>query len=133
MRRYYLSQIIGTGTEDDPYRPKIADLRVNHVAVIPSDPVTGKPKFAWALVIVNTANHTALLSDGQIEALPDLSLDAKLNSLSAAVRNALISRLTAKGISTTGVNVNTTYRDVVRRVGQFLRATFSENNFDVAE
>ena len=34
MRRYYLCDVIGTGSRSDPYRAIVANLGVNHVAVL---------------------------------------------------------------------------------------------------
>lgn len=63
MKRYYLSPIIGSGSEADPYRPKVADFGVSWAGVIPSDPVTGQPLRPWCLVQVEAPDHAALLAD----------------------------------------------------------------------
>lgn len=60
MQRAYLADIIGSGSDTDPYRPVVADLGVSWAGEIPSDPATGAPLATRALVIVDTADHSIL-------------------------------------------------------------------------
>lgn len=70
-KRRYLCDLIGDGTEDDPYRPKIADCNVSWVANVETDPETGRPVYLRCEVEVDADEdmHAALLADPQIEAL----------------------------------------------------------------
>lgn len=134
MKRYYISPVIEVpsaefGTE---YRTKIADYGVPSVAVIPSDPVTGKPLATWALVLVSTNNHGAILADATIDALPDFPLDGKVSAIQTATKNAMISKLQARGIDTAFIGSADGYRDVIRGIGQKFEPAFNENNFDVS-
>ena len=56
--RYYVCDIIGDGTEANPYRPTIADHGDFSVAALPSMP-DGSPATIWALakspVVVNVS------------------------------------------------------------------------------
>lgn len=131
-KRFYITKIIGTGDETDPYRPKVADYGVNWVGSIPSNP-DGTPKFGFAFVIAATQDHTALLADPQIKGVPELSMDAQLSTLRKAVRDKLIAYFDEEGIDKTGLNQNSTMRQVIRRIGQHLEATFDENRFDVKD
>jgi hypothetical protein len=131
MKRYYISPIIGDGTEENPFRPKVADHGVAWVGSIPSDPDTGHPLFAWTLVLVNAINHGPLLADQTIDAMPDFPLDGKVNAINTATKNAMLSKMQARGINTEFIGNADGYRDVIRGVGQKLEPTFSENNFDV--
>jgi len=134
MKRYYLSPIIGSGTKADPFRAKAATFTaVNVASIIPSSPLTGAPLFPWALVVVQAANHAPLLADTTLTPLPDLSLDAILSTLSASQRAALFAALDAKAIDRQGLNNQSAYRAVIRRVGRHLTAPFDENAFDVGE
>lgn len=130
MKRYYLSPIVGTGDETDPYRPKVADYGVNWVGVIPSLP-TGQPAFSWALVLVEAVNHGKILADAAIDALPDFPLDGKVSAIQTATKNRMLEAMTARGINTSFVGSADGYRDVVRGIGRALEATFDENHFDV--
>lgn len=131
MKRYYISPIIGDGTEFNPFRPKIADYGVAWVGSIPSDPNTGQPLFNWTLVMVNAVNHGTVLADNAIDALPDFPLDGKVSAINTATKNAMLTKLEARGIDTAFIGNADGYRDVIRGIGQKLEPTFSENNFDV--
>lgn len=137
-KRFYISPIIGTGAWDDPYRAAVADTVQQQtpggvVAVIPTNPTTGVPLFPFALCLVATPNHAALDAVGNADRFPDITLDSKLSVLTNQQRNALLNFLSKRSILTDGLGVNSTFREVVERVGQSLNAQFSALNFDVAE
>src|SRR3990167_11059325 len=115
MRRYFFSPIVGTGTSSgDPFRAKVRDVLAgagNYVAVIPTG-VDGKPLFAWCLVLVSAPALTALLADADLNDLPDITLDAKLSTLTAQQRTRALNFLTNHGIDTSGLTVNSTFRAV---------------------
>ena len=131
-KRFYLCPVVGDGTYGNPYRPKVADYPVSWSGVMPTN-AAGKPTAAWALVRVAAANHVAVMADPQIDALPNLDLDGKVASLSAAVKTALRTRLTALGIATDVLDRADGYRDLVRAIGRRLQADFDEEKLDVAE
>lgn len=133
MKRYYLAPIVGNGSRENPYRAKVQDYGVTHVAVVPTDPLTGIPLFSWALVLVSAPNHSTLLTDLDLTALPDFPLDAVLSALQAGVRNAMLTALANRGVDIGPINTNWGYRQVIRHVGQHLDGNFSENNFDVSD
>ena len=132
MKRYYLSPIVGVGTEADPYRPKIADYGVGWVGVIPSDPTTGKPLFSFALVLVEALNHAAILADTTIDALPDFPLDGKVSAVNTGTKNRMVADLQARGLDTSLIGNSDGYPDVIRGIGKALDPGFDENHFDVA-
>lgn len=132
MKRYYLSPIIGTGAEDDPFRPKIADYGVRWVGSIPSDPTTGRPLFTFALALVAAANHASILADQAIDALPDFPLDGKVSAINTGTKNRMVAALQARGIYTAFIGNSDGYRDVIRGIGKALDPDFDENHFDVA-
>ncbi len=137
-KRYYICDIIGDGTDSmptpttGPYRPSIADLGVSWVGSIPSDPETGSPLHSWTLVLVNTDNHTRVLSAKGVDALPDFPLDGKINAINNVTRNAMLGKLGARGIDTSFIGNADGYREVIRGIGKKLDVAFDENNFDVA-
>lgn len=131
MRRYYLCAMIGNGSEESPYRPKVANYNVSWSAVV-SHNADGTLRFPWAFVIVNTIDHTALLADNQIKALPDVSLDLTVGDLSAAVKQAALNAMTNWSIDTSKVKNTTTIRQVLRYLGRHHVIDFDENRFDVA-
>lgn len=129
-KRFYISKIVGDGTEYNPFRPKVADYNVSWSGVIPSNE-DGTPKFGFTFVIVNTQDHTALLADPQIKGMPELSLDAQISTLSKATRDKMLAYFDDEGIDRTGLTLQSTMRDVLRRVGKHLSESFDENKFDV--
>lgn len=132
MKRYYISTIIGDGSEFDPFRPKIADYGVSWVGVIPSDPTTGQPLFPWTLVLVEAISHASLLADRDITPLPDFPMDGKVSAINTATRNRMVADLQAQGVDTSFIGSADGYRDVIRGIGRALEASFDENGFDVA-
>lgn len=132
MKRYYISPIIGDGSEFDPFRPKIADYGVSWVGVIPNDPATGLPLFSWCLVRVEAINHGVILADNTIDALPDFPLDGKVSAINTATKNRMMTALANRGIDTSFVGNSDGYRDVIRGVGRVLEPSFDENNLDIA-
>lgn len=130
-RRFYLSQIIGDGTELNPYRADVADLGKPYAAIIPSNP-DGTPKFQRALVIVNALDHTPILNRPLRNLdLPDLTMDATLGTLGTLKRKLILDKLAELGWGTSGIDSNTPFRTLLRRIGQRLVADFDENRFDV--
>ena len=129
-KRYYISKIVGDGSEESPYRPRVADYKVSWAGMVPSN-ADGTPKYGFAFVIVSTVDHQILLDDPLIKGMPELSLDAQISTLSKAVRDKMLAYFDQEGIDRTGLNLQSTMRDVLRRVGQHLAPTFNENKFDV--
>lgn len=132
MKRYYLSPIIGTGSEFDAYRPKVDTYGVAWAGGMKRNPTTGVPVFAWMLVIVEAKNHTPLLLDPDIYGLPDFPLDGKVSAIQTNTKNAMIAALQARGIDTALVGSADGYRDVLEGIGKTQEPTFDINNLDVA-
>ena len=131
MKRHYISPIVGTGSEADPYRPKIADYGVTWSGVIASDPITGRPARAWSLVAVESEDHTNLLLDSEIDALPNIALDTLVSTLPRTVRDRLKSRLDALGVDTTGLSIDDPIRRWLRVIGRHLEPSFVETRLGI--
>lgn len=132
-KRYYISKIVGTGDEFDPFRPKIADYGVAWVGSIESDPVTGRPIHPDCVVLVATANHAMLKGDPDIDAMPNFPLDGKLSAITNATKTAMYDALTARGFDTSGLVNTDGYRDVLQKIGLQRSPAFDIDNFDVVE
>jgi len=128
-RRWFIVPVIGTGTKGDPYRVK---LSIAHSALIPSNP-DGTPRFNWALCLVSAADFTALDADTEAEPFPGVSLDDQLSSISAAARNRIQTALINRGVDLTGIDLNSTVRDVVERVVERLDARLDHRKMQVPE
>ena len=134
-RRFYLSQIIGDGSDDNPYRPAVARPNVNYSAVYPpQDPETGAYTRPFCLVVVEAVNHATLIADGRNDVLPDFPPDGKVSALAQARRTALQAALTARGLTAHVGNIDgyDGYRHVLNRIGQYLQAGFDLDAIDVS-
>ena len=130
MKRYYVCDIVGTGTRNDKYRSRIWDYGFTHTEVFATD-ADNRPTSSWALVLVDTVNHTRLLADPQLDALPDVSLDAKVSAINATTRSDMVAKLTGRGIDTAFIGRADSYREVIQTLGQRLDANFDVKNLNV--
>jgi hypothetical protein len=132
-KRYYLADIIGDGSIDNPYRPAGVD-GLNHVAVFPpQDPNTGVYSRPHCLVLVNTPNHATLRGRQGVDPLPDFPLDGKVQAVETAARQSAESALNRRGFASGQFTLKDGYREVIRSIGKELDSNFDENNFDVSE
>ena len=131
MKRYYICDVIGDGTWENPYRPAIADDAIGYVGDIKSDPQTGAPLLPWCLVLVAAPDHTKLSKPGR-DALPDFPLDGKTNAINASAKAQMNSVFARRNI-TLDVNAKDGYRDVINGLGKIINPNFDSNNFDIAE
>lgn len=121
--RYYICPVVGSGKRDDPYRAKAADHGLPHVAVIPSLP-DGSPEHAWCLSTVDATDHTPLLSDAELTALPELKhADAWLSARSED-REVVMTKAASLGIT---IASDQDFGRVLRQIGLKLDPGFDEN------
>lgn len=118
----FLTPIGGSGTEGDPYQATLSSDVSAHVAVIPSDPVTGKPKFAWALVRATAPAFTAMNAIPGVQQLPDVPLSASFGSLPVVMQNAILAALESKGVGTSQITASVTMGQIVRAIVRHLDA-----------
>jgi len=130
VKRWYISPIIGTGTEDDPYRAKVgsATLIRGHSAVIPTD-VNGAPLFNFALVIVSADDHAPLIADSDNDVFPNRTLGDSLTSVERSLIKGVLDR---RGLPSKWVDNVSTFGELLRTIGRFLDANFRENKLDAA-
>ncbi len=131
-KRMYICPVIGDGTEDNPFRPAIADLTppVNWTATIPTGD-DGRPLMAWCLAIVGTRNHQRVRAVRNIDPLPDFPLDGRVSAIDLVSRNAMSAALTRRGLNASAiVDGRDGFREVVRAIGRVNNPQFSELNFD---
>lgn len=131
-KRYYLCDILGDGTEENPFRPAVADHGVNWSGEV-STGDDGRPNKNFALAVVATNNHGKLLSDSRIDPLPEFPLDGKISAMHTAAKNGLTTAMQKRGIPTDLLSTSDGYREAIRGIGRYLNPNFHENNFDVSE
>ncbi len=123
--RYYLSPIVGSGTSDDPLHSRVAAYDASVVSLMPSNPATGSPRSAWTLSAVGAANHSWLLRDPQLGALPDVPLDTHLSDLDARAAASLRASLARFQIDRSVLDSAYTYRDVLVYLARLLEPAYN--------
>lgn len=129
-QRIYLSPLVGDGTANNPYRPKIADMGVPWVGVLASN-ANGSPKFNWAIVLVSADDLTSLDGDATLDAFPNVNANTPIASLAIATRNQLQNGITGRGIGVTIAN-HATVKDVIEAVGRVQNPQFSLKSFSIS-
>lgn len=135
-KRYYLSDIIGDGSEENPYRAALdTHTGVKFSTSIPTEddpqsPNYSKPKFGACFAIVETNNHGPLRADSRLEAMPDEPLSKTMASIPETAKTAMLLSLSRKGFST-GINVSSTYKATLQDIGMQRDPVFDIDNFDV--
>lgn len=127
--RYYICDMTGTGTTDDPYRPTIADNGVNLSDEIATG-VNGRPVMPWVLAIVEApdSKHTIMRADPSIDALPNVGMNARLSAI--AEINLIRGMMQKRGISQL-VSDDKSMRDMIRALGRMHNPSFNEDNLRV--
>ncbi len=133
-KRYYLCDIVGDGTDENPFRPAVANLPgVAWSGEIPTGP-DGRPLFGWCLVIVGTKNHAEVRKLTGVDACPDFPLDGKLAGINQITLQAFKNRMTARGLNYDGMVLSSDgYRELVDKIGKRLNPLFDVNRLDVAD
>lgn len=131
-KRYYISKIVGTGDEFDPYRPKIADYRVKWEGDMIAD-ASGVPLYPDCMVVVATLDHAILRGDADIDAMPDFPLDGKLSAITTGTKTAMFDALTRRGFDTSGLTNVDGFRDALQKIGLQRNPNFNIDRFDITE
>lgn len=64
-KKYYISKVIGDGTESDAYRPKISDYPINSMSR------TCKDEDDWCLCLVDANDHALWADDSDISEIEE--------------------------------------------------------------
>lgn len=139
-KRYGICPVIGSGTEQEPYRCAFSDVsQTNVTSLIPSK-VDGAPKYNFAFAIVGTQSLPAVLAVTNSFVFPDFPLDAELGSMESAVRTAMVQSVEAYNLDGQGYDFdlqqfgNTdSYRQLIDYCMKRIEPFASVNNFDVSE
>ena len=132
MRRYYLSRVVGTGAMTDQIRSRASDLASAAGGNCQDKIADGAVAGDWCLSVVDCRDHTSLIADPNVQVFPDMTLDALLNTISAAQRNAILTFCTNHGIDVSSIKNTDAFRLLIRVVGRrFAGLAFSEDAFDV--
>lgn len=133
MKRYYISDLIGDGTDDNPFRPAVDDYKVPYAMVSKCDPVTGLPLKNYTLVLVGGNKHSQIQADSRCQALPDFPKDAKISSMHRATKDKMIADMQRRGIPVDFITTADGYREIIRKIGKGIDLAFEEDNMDVSD
>jgi len=133
-KRYYLCNIIGDGSDDNPFRPAVADYDTAGVSwsgVFQRDP-SGRPIHADCLVIVDTEDHSLLRRDAHLDPMPDFSLDGKMSAINKVVKTAMTNALKRRGFDVSGITNTDGYREALQQIGMQRSGAFDIDKLDVS-
>jgi hypothetical protein len=112
MDRYYLCPIIGTGSEANPFRAKIADAAVKRVSAVIDTGIDGKPTRRWTVCRVTATDFSEVEA---VEGVTRLGERAALSTrLSADEKERLKNNL--RGVDEDLDAKDTTARALVTRL-----------------
>ena len=117
---YYLSPVVGTGSEQDPYRLKISDYYGHTVAVV--DPTLG-----WGVGMVRDELHAASASDPDVYRFP-AGLSTLIGELPADHQSQLVAFLTGYGLPS-----SSTLGEALRMFALLSDDRFEVSNFGVGK
>jgi hypothetical protein len=110
MKRYYLTDILGTGQADvDEFRPVPAEYRADFSWSMPSD-ANGMPLNNWGLVEVTMASDAALVgmaADPRLDELPFVARETLVAEIDPAAVARMRDALIRRGIGVDFVNAST--------------------------
>lgn len=126
MKRWYLSDVTGTGTFTDPIRPVTHDLQKG--LGLPGSGCASVLQGARALTLMEAtaAGHLAAAADTRVDIMPELTLGDRWDSIAPAARAAIRNRMIARGFDVSGVANDRTFGEVLRSLGQQLEPEFDE-------
>lgn len=124
-RRWYLVPVVGSGTDEDPYRAETLGRSASAHMPCRQD---GHPRHEVALAVVSSVDHEDLENHHEIYPLADLDdLDTPIVDLSPEKRVWLESVAEIRNVRLDGLA-----RDVIRRVGEQLEPGFIEDGYWVS-
>ncbi len=121
-RQFFIAPLIGTGTAEDPFRPKVSGAIKGYVSACNT---------TQCLVLV-TGDTSANEADSQLVTLIADNLTTAPSSLPGNVRNRVQNGLNSKGIPLTFTSY-ATLRDFLDALGKYFDPNFVFENFWVSE
>jgi len=119
MKRYYLTDILGTGEADiDEFRPVPAEYRANFSWSMPSDE-DGMPLNDWGLVEVSLASDAALAAmaaDPRLDPLPHVAVGTLIGEIDPDALQLLRAALIRRGINVDAVDSASTFAGILDNI-----------------
>jgi hypothetical protein len=122
VRRWYVTPIVGSGTETDPY---VAETLGQGGSGPIESGTDGHPMHEMTVILISSTDHSELMTDPRIQPIADLAdLDLDIGDLGQE-RFAWINAVAeAHGVTAEGF-----VRQVLRQIGEHYQANFDETNF----
>lgn len=121
---YYISDVIGDGSMDSPFRAKAQDGVINGSQSVITPNLDGTPKFSWAISIIDADSHTGSIAG--VDRLPNIDKGNILSSLTQLDRTSITNAI-ARTSATTRNDMS--YEDVIDLVGKILNPSFDVSKF----
>ncbi len=138
-KRHCICPVIGSGSDANPYRAKIADLaNVNTSVIIPSKP-DGSPKYLFAFCIFSASSIASVLAVSNTYVFPDYNLDGRMDGMESGARTGMVQSAQAFNLDGAGYHLDLThadddsYRSVIENVGKQFEPAYLVNNNDCGE
>lgn len=139
MLRYGICPIIGSGTQQSPYRASVQDVEgVNSSAIIPTDQ-QGAPVYGFAPVVVSAANWSPVLAISNSYWFPVHGFDSQMSSMESDARTGMEQSVEAFDMDGNGLHLDAShdgtdsYRHVLEAIFQQVEPAMSLDTFSVAE
>jgi hypothetical protein len=116
--RYYVSPMVGSGTEEDPIRPLVIDLPnyPKRTYATAWEMVYNGDRQPYALVVVASTNHRRLLKNDEIGILPDIPLETSIFDLTGEEASMIMRVISGFGMDPEVMDESTTYYEVLYRI-----------------
>lgn len=125
--RYYVSPMVGSGTEADPLRPLVIDLPnyPKRTYATAWEMVYNSDREPYALVVVASPNHKRLLKNEALGILPDIPLETSTFDLTGEEASMIMRVISGFGMDPEVMDESTTYYEVLYRIAGQIEGPFN--------
>lgn len=98
MKRYFIADIIGDGSDTDEYRAAVAVYPVNWSAEVPWNDAENRPTNVWTVAEVSGGDMSGFTGDPRIDPLPICELSTPVGQIDDAQMASMRASLQRRGI-----------------------------------
>lgn len=118
MIRYYISDLIGNGSDEDSFRSLAGEYSLHVSGNVPVSLSTGMPTQDWMLVTVYDLDQSALVSVVGVDPLPTCPLETLMTDMTAADMAMIDTAMAAHNIVKPHMALALTYGDALAVIGE---------------